>query len=351
MHFTPNDLSRISLCRAIASLLDADGGVAKRGLQGCFEAEVSRSLEREYGQTVDALGWRIPGEYLVTRDLTAGTPSGGGYLVQTDNLVGLTIEAQRPQSIAGRFGVTVIRPTVTSTIPRITASQAAEWLPGEASQGPETDSTLGQIAVTPKVVSTTIDLSQSMVRLGGPERDAVIAADLRARVLEALNGALLNGTGNLGQPLGVLNTAGVGTVEGASMDRADVVELQHDVALSDMLSPAPGHTGYVAHPTVAQLLMNRQAFTGSDRTLWEGSMFEGNVAGAPAIATTACPTATMVLGSWNELAIAEFDGGAIELAVDPATNFRTGIVTVRAMARFDIFLRKPGAFSVATGIN
>jgi HK97 family phage major capsid protein len=344
-------LEELSLCRAVSLLMPDGSGKDDRKLRGCLEAEVSARLERLYGAPTQPGAFRFPGEWLAHRDLTVASGSGGGFLVQTDNLVGLTIETQRPRSIAGRFGVKVVRPNTATTIPRITASQPASWLGTESTAAPEEDFTLGQIAVTPKVVATTIQLSQQQVRMGGPERDAVVASDLRSRILEALDRAVLNGTGAGGAPLGVLLTPGIGAVAGTTLARAGCVELQTDVGVSDMLSAAPDRVGYVAPPAVASLLMNRQKFTGSNDALWEGHMADGRIAGAPAISTTACPAATMVFGDWGQLVIAEYDGGSIELSVDPYSDFRTGIVTIRVVARYDIFLRKPGAFSVATSIT
>lgn len=343
-------LNRISLCGAIASCfggMGVDPGVLGR----CFEREVSDGLAKTYGETTNINGFRLPGQYFAARDLSAGGSDTGKYLTSTQNLIGLTIEGPRPRSIVSRFGATILRPDIVSTIPRVTSSPDAVWLGGETVGSTPQDDGFGAITIRPYAVSTTVRLSRQMVVAGGAERDAVIKTLLRNRILEALDRVVFSGTGADGQPLGIMNISGIGAVSGTSLALAGLVAGQREVALSETLAATPGSTGYAAHPGVADLLMQRQKFAGASVALWEGELSDGTVAGAPAIASTAVPLGRLIFGDWSQLAIAEYDGGSIEIAVDPFTDFRSGRVTVRAYARFDVFLRYISAFTLFTTVS
>ncbi len=346
-------LNRISICGAISACMG--GPNEEPGTLGrSFEREVSDSLAKIHGETINDRGFRLPGEYFAacnTRDLSVGGADTGKYLVGTENAVGLTIEGRKPRSLVGRFGATVIRPDGALTIPRVTAAPDAVWLGTEEAGTTPNDETFGQIAIRPYAVSAAVRLTQQMARMGGPVRDAVIVRLLTNRLTEALDRVIFNGTGAGGQPLGIVNTSGTNAVSGTSLALAGLVQGQSAVALSEVLAAMPGTTGYAAHPGVAETLMQRQKFAGASVALWEGELSDGRLAGAQALATTALPTGRLVFADWSHLGVAEYDAGAVEIMVDPFTNFRDGRVTVRAFARFDVFLRELSAFSIYSNVS
>lgn len=346
-------LNRISICGAISACMggpNEEPGVLGRS----YEREVSDALAKIHGETITDRGFRLPGKYFGlcnSRDLSVGGTDTGKYLTGVDNLVGLTIEGTRPRSVASRFGATILRPTNASTLPRVTAAPDAVWLGTDETGTTASDETFGQIAIRPYPVSATVRLSMQMVKMGGPERDRVIVNLLTNRLLEAVDRVIFTGTGVSGQPLGILNTSGTNAVSGTSLALLGLIQGQSAVALSEVLAAAPGTTGYAAHPGVAETLMQRQKFAGASVALWEGELSDGRLAGAQALASTALPTGRLVFADWSQLGIAEYDGGSIEIEVDPFTDFRTGRVTVRAYGRFDVFLRYLSAFTVYTAVS
>jgi hypothetical protein len=95
--------------------------------------------------------------------------------------------------------------------------------------------------------------------------------------------------------------------------------------------------------------MNRQKFTGTDSTLWGGTLGDGVVAGTRAIATSAAPTASLTFGHWPSLVFGTF--GFLTVEVNPYANFQAGVVGMRGLLACDIAVRNPGDFSVATSIT
>jgi hypothetical protein len=58
----------------------------------------------------------------------------------------------------------------------------------------------------------------------------------------------------------------------------------------------------------------------------------------------------MVCGDFENVLIGLF-GGGIELAIDPFTGFRSGVITLRAILTMDCAILKPAAFCKSTSIT
>jgi HK97 family phage major capsid protein len=204
-----------------------------------------------------------------------------------------------------------------------------------------------QIALTPKNVGAYTEISRQLLLQSSPSAEGIVTSDLAQVVAIAVDLAALEGSGAGGQPTGISQTAGIGSVSGTSLAAAGVLEFQSDVATGNIM---PMSFGYVTTPAVAALLMVRPELptTGTTR-LWTGNLWDGNLFGFPAMATNQVTAATMVAGDWSKLVVAEW--GTLSVEVNPYANFQAGIVGVRAIYSVDIGVRIPVAFSRATTIT
>lgn len=335
---TRSEISRYSLTRAIAAF-------AEPGRRSGFEVELSADLVRTRGPAKNDGTFIVPTEVLV-RDLTAGTASAGGYLVSTDN-VGF-VDMLRNRSVALRMGAQTmsgLRGNVT--LSRQTGGATGYWLATEGTQTTESQQTFTQIALTPKTVAAYTEVSRQLLLQSSPSAEAVVRNDLAATVALALDAAVINGSGVSGQPTGILNTSGVGSVTGTSLAYAGVLEFQSDLLAANSQLVAPG---YVTTPAVATTLQGRVKFTNTASPLWEGAAGDGTMCGYRAMSSNQMPTATMLFGDWAEIVVGEW-GDGLELEVNPFADFRAGIVGVRAMLSADVAIRHPAAFSAATSIT
>jgi HK97 family phage major capsid protein len=301
-----------------------------------------RRLVDQYGEPESGHAVRIPGHALAVRDMTTATT---GAIVPT--LQGDYLPALVPFAAPLALGAQII-PAGPGNIayPRGTTAATAYWLSDEgATQITETQPTIGQLAATPKTVAALVEVTHQALAQSNAE--AVIRTEIARAAGAALTQAILAGTGNSGQPTGIVNTANVGTFTGASMTQAHVRNAQADIAAA-ILDPAA--VGFVTTPAVAEVLATRQRFTGSDRTIWEGASHDGTVEGIRALATTGCPAATAVVGDWSQCWVIEFAGGA-QILVDPFTKFDRGIVAVRLLLHVDLVFLRAAAFSVATSVS
>jgi HK97 family phage major capsid protein len=338
---TSKEVQSYSFVRAIDAI--ASGNLAKAG----FEMECSREVHaRGKFDPVSGNSFAVPDEILKRRDLTAGVLSAGGALVGTENLS--FIEMLRNRSVVMSSNAMVLGGlTGNVVIPRQSGASTAYWLSTEATAITESQATLGQLALTPKTAGAMTEISRLLILQSSPDVERLVRTDLAKTVALAVDSAALNGTGASGQPLGLLNTSGIGSVTGASIDYADMIEFQSDVAAANALDEQS--CTYVTTPTVAGLLMARVKFASTASPIWEGNLSAGTVLGYRAISSNQVPAGTLIFGDFSAMVIAEW--GTLQIDVNPFAAFSTGIVGVRAMYSVDVGVRYPGAFSVATSVT
>ena len=344
---SPAEVKRYSILRGIRALEALRGAGDRRWIdEGGLEIEASRAIGDRLGRP--SSGLLIP--YSIQqqkRDLSAGTANAGGYLVGTENLGGSFIDLLRNRMLVSQFGATHLaglRGNVT--IPKLSGASTAYWLATETTSITESQQTFGQLALSPKTVGAYTEITRQLLLQSDPTADMLVMNDLAKVVALAVDAASINGSGAAGQPTGVLNTAGIGAVTGASLGYAGVVEFQTDVAGANGLAPS---CGYMTTPAVAALMMQRQRFTSTDSPLWTGSLLDGAMAGFKAASTNQMPAATMIFGEWSQIVIGEW--GVLEVMLNPYANFQAGITGVRAMWSIDVGVRIAGAFSASTSIT
>lgn len=354
------EAQQFSLVRAISACADKDWKNAG------YELECSRTIAEKMNRAPDPRKFFVPFEVmqrqadlslfdqnrlraslgLGQRDLTVATAGAGGFLVSTDN-VGF-IEMLRNRSVAFRMGVRRLSGlTGNVTIPRQSAAGTAFWLATEATAITEGQQTFVQVALTPKTVGAYTEISRLLLLQSSPGVEGIVTDDLAQTVATAADLGVLNGSGAAGQPTGIFNTAGVGTVVGTTIGFAGILEYQTDVAAANVM---PARGGYVTTPAVAALLMQRVKFTSTASPLWEGNVWDGAMVGFPAMSSNQMPAASQIFGDWQECVVGEW--GVLEVEVNPYANFQAGIIGVRAMYSLDVGVRRPFAFSVtASGIT
>jgi HK97 family phage major capsid protein len=347
LDLSQRDLTQYSLMRAIRAMVD-------RNWEGAgFELECSKEILKRAGlNAAPNGGFYVPYDILAKRqvaqrDLTAGTANAGGYLVATDNLAGSFIDLLRNRTLLAKLGATMLSGLQGNvTIPKQTAAGTAYWLTNEATAITESQPTLGQLALSPKNVGAYTEISRQLMLQSNPSVDALVMNDLARVIGIAIDLAGFEGSGASGQPTGISNTAGIGSVTGTTLAYAGVLEFQTDVAGANALTES---CAYVTTPAVAALLSGRQRFTSTDTPLWQGNILDGQMAGFRAASTLQVTAASMVFGDFSQVVIGEW--GMLELALNPYANFAAAISGIRAIQTVDVGVRQAGAFSRATSIT
>jgi HK97 family phage major capsid protein/HK97 family phage prohead protease len=336
-----NDQRRFSVMRAIRALVDRDWKDAG------FERECNLEICKRVGipEAVHG-GFYVPLD-VQQRDLTVGTASAGGYLVGTELRPQNFIDLLRARAAVGRLGATMLSGLVGNvTIPKLSGAATGYWLATEATAITESQQTIGQLALTPKTVGTYTEVSRLLMLQSTPAADQIVMNDFAKVMALAIDLAALEGSGASGQPTGISNTAGIGSVTGTSMDYADVLEFQTDCAAGNALDLG---SAYLTTPAVAALLMARARFSSTDTPLWTGNVLDGQMSGFRATTSTQLTAASMIFGDFSQVVIGEW--GLFEVALNPYANFPAGVTGIRAIQTVDIGVRQAAAFSRATSIT
>lgn len=330
------DVRRYNILKAFRAIMSKDWSRAGLELQAHKAIMDKMSLNPRSEHSIF-----VPLDVQV-RDMTAAGVSGSNYLVSTDNLAASFIEMLRNESVVLGLGATRLSGLQGNvTIPRQTAASTAYWLADENTAITESQPTIGQVTLSPKNVAALTEISHQLMQQSDPSAESLVMTDLARVIALAADVAALRGSGVSGQPQGIVGTSGVGTFDtDATNTYADVLDPQGDVAAANALRPG---CAYLADPTSAALLMQRQRFSSTDTPLWDGSLLAGTMAGFPARSTNQMSANTMLFGWWPSLIIGEW--GVLELSVNPYSDFTRGLSAIRAWYTMDVALRYPAAFS------
>ena len=356
------ELRKYSLRRAIlASLPDADMRLKRAA---GFEMEVSATLADYLGK--QPRGVMVPDEVFYgsraftprTRTMTVGTANAGGDLVATQLLADQYITALANQPQVELLGARMLTGLVGNVaIPRETAGLAPTWA-GEATDAANSQPTFDQPNMTPHDLSVNVAISRRLLQQSTPAVDALVRTDIARYLNIGVDAAAISGSGSSNQPLGILNTSGVGVVSlgtnGAAPTWAALTECVEGVAAANALA---GNLGWLTNGSVMGTLMRTPYVSSYPRYLWEQDPRDptaGVIAGYTARVSNNCPSnltkgsgsslSALIFGNWQEVLIGVW--GGVDLIVDPYSQSRQGTLNITAWRTCDVLVRHPVSFDV-----
>ena len=290
-----------------------------------------------------------------------GATATGGAAVATQLLSDNWIEVLRNTMVTPKLGARFLSGLVGKVdIPRQITAAATSWV-GELTAGTESEATFDKVSLAPKNITSWGVISRLMLLQSTPAIEMIARADLLAQIGLGLDLAALSGTGTGGQPTGIINQAGVGSVVGGTNGLA--LSFDHLIQLysAPKIANAPqSNLGFAFNAKAYGYLATLKASTG--QYLWDpqGGLSNGNpdtVKGYPyAVSqqlrsnltkgTSSGICSELIFGNWLELLIAEW--GALEIAINPydSTYFKSGDVVIRAIQTADIGVRHGASFAV-----
>jgi HK97 family phage major capsid protein len=273
--------------------------------------------------------------------LTAASANQAGYLVATETRD--VIDILRPFSVPARLGMTIETGLIDNqVIPKVTQQTTPQWQNTEAASVTPSTPTLSQIAATPKQVGVVVQYSRQLSLQANA--DVFVRNELLRTVGMTIDQAAIVGSGASGQPLGLLNTAGVQTQSGTTLNAGCSTMKQK----SAEANAADERITFVSTPAVRALLEGRERSTGGGKFVWDAD----KVADRPAYVSTDMPAATMIAGDWSLIWLGLWGPGfVVEVnPFDPA-GFKSGMIQARIIVRCDVAVLHPSAFVVASSIT
>ena len=335
-----------------------------RGIQSCLkrnvnipdglEGEVHKEMvKRSAG--VDYQGFVVPHDAKVrakTRDLNVGTFAQGGATVQT-SIVTPIIELLRNRMVTDKLGITVLSGlTGNVAIPRQTGAATAYALAETATLTKSTQA-LDQILLSPHRVGAWNDFSRQLLIQSSNDVENFIRDDLMKVIALKWDALILNGQGAGSEPLGLMNTPGVGSVTfGGTATFAKCVAFETALAT---LNADAGNMAYATTPavrgawkTIAAALSGATAvINGAQNAIWapSGTPGEGEVNGYRAIASNQIPNNAVVFGNWSEVIQGLY--GGYDVIVNPYSRDTDAAVRITINTFGDVALRHPASFCVS----
>jgi phage capsid family len=341
---TGQEQQRFSILRAL------DAAATGRWDKAGFEREVSDAIEKRTGRP--AAGVFIPTD-IMARAYSKGSAAGGGHTVADELRPDLFIELLRNRLAVAQLGATVLDGLVGDiTIPKQLTGNTVKWV-DENGAADESSATFGQIGLKPKTVTANTELSRKFMLQSSLSAEQFARDELIRAMMLAVDLAAINGKGSNGEPVGVLNTTGIGAVEiGAN---GGAVEWKHVVALESAIAAANADLGNLAYLTNARLrgyLKTKLKSDGVDGYIWADGAAPLN--GYPCAVSNQVPAdltkgsaagkcSALVFGNWSDLLIAHW--GVLDVVVDPYTKSTSGALKITVLQDVDIAVRHPESFA------
>lgn len=347
------EIKQYSFVRAINAAVRSHEGNPRAWEGAELELEASNAVAKRFGRTPRS--FFVPNDVIVgeRRDLTVGTPTAGGYLVQT--AYQSMIELLRNRMILAQAGARMLTGLVGDVaIPKHTAAGTGYWL-AESGSPTESAQTVGQVALTPHTFGAYSDISHKLLIQASLDAEAFVRDDLARVISLGIDYAGLHGddSADANQPDGITSTSGIGSVvggtNGAAPDWADVVDLEKEVAIDNA---EVENMAYITNAAVrGKLKKTFRNATYGELPIWEGAELNGHRAlvtnqvrsnFTKGSATSVC--SAILYGNWDDLVMGLW-GEGVDILVDPYSLSTQRAVRVVAFQDVDFAVRRAQSFA------
>ena len=320
-----------------------------------FEFEASRAVADKIGSTPN--GVFVPLD-VQKRELTVGTATAGGHLVDTNLLTGSFIDIMQNRMLTRRMGARVLGGLVGDiAIPRQTGGATTYWV-GESVDGTPSDQALDQVSLKPKTQAAITSISRKLLLQSSLDVEAFVRGDLAMAQALGIDLAALFGPGEANTPLGIANTSGVGAViggvNGAAPAWTHIVALWAAVAKDNA---DVGNLGFMTNSELLGKLMTTEKATGTAKFIIEDFPDKDgftSLAGSRAGVSNQVPAdldkgtsegvcSAIIYGNWADLIIGMW--GSLDIVVDGVSPNDGGVI-VKTYQDVDVAPRSPSSFAV-----
>jgi len=346
MELSEGEKKEYNLVRAITSLIPGSANFEKKS----FEREISDNISKESGR--NAKGIFIPydaiksgtKDKILKRDLTAGGSTTGAEWVVKEWRGSEFIDLLRNKMLLAKYGARIWSGLSGNVyVPKLSAGVTYGWRSTENAALGESTPTTGQLLLTPKSGGTYVDISKALLFQSLPAADQIVSNDLLLACALGLDAAGLHGSGSSGQPRGIADTSGIGSVAGASYTYLKLLEHQTDVEAANADVPS---MAYISTPAIRGTLKSREKVSGYPSFICEANNQAG---GYPFDVTNQVSSGYIFFGDYSQVIFALWSG--IDLTVDNLTLATQGLIRIVADQFVDIGVRQAGAFSVASSFS
>lgn len=339
-------------------------GITERGYRDGLAWDITDELSKALPEGVYRGGLLVPHTIETSfsgsrAGLDTATATKGQELKFTDPSP--FIDVLRKKAVVLRLGATELEGLRGDiSIPRATqAGTAAFTTQNSGSDVSDTNMLFGAASLTPKTLMSSTSFSRQLLALSQSSFsvDKLVRSDLAADHAVALDLAAIQGSGASGNPTGITNTAGIGSVaggtNGAQLSWANYVDLEYQVANQN--TDADESTfAYVTSPAIRKRarLTDRGGTSTGVMVLADGNLLNGYpfavTNNIPQTLTKGSASGTchaVIFGKWSELLIGLW--GALEIVDDPYRLKKQGMVELTSFELCDVAVRHAVSFAAS----
>ncbi len=277
------------------------------------------------------------------RGLSAGVQNLGGYLIGTDLLTGSLIEYLRARTVVQGMGIRNLDGLVNNVaIPRVTGTGTVYWLAEGATVTASTQA-FGQLTLMPHRLGADTFYTKQLLNQSSLSVEVFVREDLVAAQAVELDRVYIYGAGVAGEPIGIFNTVGVGTISySAAVTLAKLLTQESDIAVANA---DIGAMAWLFSPPARAKLKGALTFPSQNAgaPLWDG---QNMVIGYPAKVSNLLPGNKSIFGVWSDFIAARWAG--LDVVVDPYSLKKSEQIEVTMHQWVDCGIRHPVAFEVST---
>jgi HK97 family phage major capsid protein/HK97 family phage prohead protease len=341
-----------------------------------YVRELSQEVERSGIKKTTERSFLVPYTALTKRAtyVTSGATTGGN-LVATDLMADDFIEALRNSSVMMSLGVKALPGLVGDVaIPRRSGVASTYYLSTETTAITQAESTFDQVTLSPKSLAALSKFSRQTLLQATPGIEELIRTDLTDGLNTAVDLGILNGSGSSGQPTGILNTSGIGSVaigtNGGAITIETLVDLEEQVLIDN-----GNVSDSMAYVTNAKVLAELKKLRAGGSASGDGSFLfntdisgigrgptPGAVNGYPLAVTNQVPSnltkgssssvcSAVLIGDFSQATVG-FYGNGLEITVgEDSDDFSKALTSVRGIISYDVAVRHAESFAACLDVT
>jgi len=366
------DASRFSITAGIRAALSGDWSSYEAGMVREMSAEVAKSMGRAPSAE---RAFFIPFSALTRATYVTSSAGTGGNLVQTDLLDQDFIEFLRNRSVMLAAGVRTMPGLQGNVaIPRRSAVATTYYLSSQSTQITQSESTFDQVTLSPKNLAALSKYSRQTLLQATPGIEQLVRTDLIDGINVAMDLGILNGSGSSGQPTGIMQTSGIGSVaigtNGGAITMETLVNLESELTIDNV--PVDRNTvSYITNAKVMGNLKKLRAggssssdgpFLVNDNLLAIGRGATPSVVNGYSVYVTNQVPSTLTKGSsstCSAVLIGDYSqamvglwGNGLEITVgEDSDDFSKALTSVRGIVSYDVAVRDPKAFAACLDVT
>jgi HK97 family phage major capsid protein/HK97 family phage prohead protease len=362
-----------SITAGIRAMLTGDWSSREAGLVRELSKEVEKSgvaktTERSFFVPFAALNQRAT-------YVTSGA-STGGNLVATDLLADDFIEFLRNNALMLQLGVRTMPGLVGNVaIPRRSGVASTYYLSTQTTAITQSESTFDQVTMSPKNLAALSKYSRQTLLQGTPGIEELVRRDLTDGINLAIDLGILNGSGSSGQPTGIMQTSGIGSVAMGTNGGAITVEKVVDLESAVMQANGVVNAANVAYLTNYKVSAALKKLRAGGSTTGDGPFLVNdqlnaigrgptpvNLNGYPLALTNQVPSnltkgsssgvcSALLMGDFSQ-AMVGFWGNGLEITVgEDQDDFSKALTSVRGIVTYDVAVRDPKSFAAILDVT